>query len=90
MKLTIRRVFEASVHVALGVRGPTSDIGDSKVNCARASLKVVHPEAIPALILVPPATLVLHPGLATRTTEQDTLSIVEYVHFVVTPPAQRL
>lgn len=90
MKLTIEWIIARSVHIALGIGSPAAHVRDSKVNGARTPLEIVHPEAVPALILVPPATLILHPVAASTITEQNTLSIVVDVHLVVAPPAQRL
>ena len=90
MELAIGRVFVASVHVALRVGHPSSDVWHGESDCARTSLQVVHPKAVPPLVLMPPATLILHPILAARAAKQNALTVVKYVHFVVAPPTNRL
>ncbi len=88
--MTIERIVESSVHVALGIGRPATHVRHGEVDSARAAFQIVHPEAIPSLVLVPPATLILHPVAAATVAEQYALTIVVDVHFVVAPPAKRL
>lgn len=64
VKRAVVEVVRAPVHVAFGVGRPAAYVGHGEVNRARTALQVVHPEAVPALILVPPSALVLHPVAA--------------------------
>jgi hypothetical protein len=90
MQCTVCGIIQASVHVAFRVWGPSANIRDGEVKCARTSLQIIHPKPVPSLILVPPPALVFHPCFASAIAQHYALSVKENVHFVVAPPTQRL
>ena len=88
MPHTINRVIFI-LHVAARIRRPNSSVADSKEYRGRTQRQFVHPAAIfEAAILVPPATLVFGPVLASTVAEQERVLVVVEFHLVVAPPAQ--
>ena len=90
MLQAVELVVLAAVHVAAGIGRPDARIADGEHHRRRTQLELVHPVAIVAAILVPPAALVLGPVLAATVAEQEAVLVVEELHLVVAPPADRM